>query len=256
MDRVLLVIDNRQFSSHLEYALRKVGYKTESLQSEHGMSEKVVSFNPDIILVKTGTGASKASTFGIAKKINEMPKYNGKVMLVFESGKVPVPELLGEMKYDLILEEPASALKIALNILNLDPSNREVMFEKLMKMAFDDVTFRDTEETYLVQYGVTFEQEVFNIQSNKLKNEKLEDIPVSLAQELNDPEYLAIQRKKIETYNRIIEKIDVDLKQGLQKRQTKTISKGDRTAWGIDDTLDADLDLQRKEFVKELFKKE
>lgn len=266
MDRVLLAIDHRQFSTHLESALRKVGYKVELIQNEYSLSEKILSFNPEIVVVKGST--SKLSTYSVSKKIKDMSKFSGKVILVFEEGQLPATSQFENLKYDLVLEEPASALRIAIHILNFDPSGSNTMLEKLTKMSSEDISFRENEAKYLVQYGLTIDQDVYNIQNNKYKQPELQPVVKSsesrdekkifaqIQQELNQPEYNSLQKRKIEQYNQAIEKIDVDLSKGLPKRQTKNINKADQAQRAKDGHNEMELDSQRREFVEELFKKE
>lgn len=255
MDRVLIVIDNIQFSGHLENTLRKVGYITETSQSEYNLSDKLLSFNPDVVVVR-GT-STRLSTSNVAKKLKEAHKFHGKVILVFSRANRPDEDQIQKLKSDVVLEEPASALKIAVNILNLEQIDKSVMKEKLYKMTVEDAAFRTEEQSYLVQYGRTVEQEVINVKAHEqeeLVRNQLKQLNSKLKLEMQAK--ASSQRAKIESYNKQIDKIDMDLKKSLNKRKTKEENKENRKIWDISEPESVkDLDLERREFVNELFKK-
>lgn len=253
MDRVLIVIDNVQFSGHLANTLRKVGYDTESLQNEFNLSDRILSFNPDIIIVRGSS--SRLSAMNVGKKIKEYNRFNGKVILIFGADQEPSIDELSDVKSDLNLVEPASVLRIATSVLNLEATNKKSLEEKLYKLASEDPTFRSEEQGYLVKYGTTIEQEVIRVKAlNNLNDSDLTHIKSKIKQELKQA--AAKDRAKIESYNQQIDKINVDLKQGLSKRQTKQENKNNRKDWQInDDGQPSDLDNLRKEFTNELFKK-
>ncbi len=253
MDRVLIVFDNVQFSGHLENTLRKLGYVTDVLQNEYNVTERVITFNPDIVVVR-GTSA-RLSTFNVGKKLKDNVKFVGKVILIFNAGTIPDSAKMKLVKADISLEEPASALKIASAILNLETIDKTGAHEKLHKMAQDDVTFRNEEQSYLIQHNRSIEDELHVVRTNFENSDfDLTQIRTKLKNELKD--YAPKQAAKIETYNTQIDKIDIDLKKGLSKRKTKQENKANRKEWGIPASAESQaLDAARKEFTNELFKK-
>lgn len=253
MDRVLLVIDNVQFSAHLENTLRKLGYVTDALQNEYNLTERVLSFNPDIIVAR-GT-SNRLSTMNVGKRLKDNLKFIGKVLLVFTPDSAPDKSQMNNIKSDLILLEPASALKIAMSVLNLEVVEKAGMRDKLYKMVQDDAAFRAEEQSYLVQHGRSLEDELQTVRGafNETTND-LGEIRLRVQNELSG--YAVKQTAKIETYNQHIDKINIDLKKGLSKRKTKQENKENRKDWDIPASKEAqDLDLARKEFTTELFKK-
>lgn len=253
MDRVLLVIDNVQFSGHLENTLRKLGYVTDALQNEYNLTERVLSFNPDIIVAR-GT-SSRLSTMNVGKRLKDNLKFIGKVVLIFTPENVPDKTQINNIKADVILQEPASAMKIAITVLGLEVVEKAGQRDKLYKMAQDDPAFRNEEESYLVQHGRSIEEELQTVRGTF--NEDAADlgaIRLKVQNELHG--YAVKQSAKIETYNQQIDKIDIDLKKGLSKRKTKQENKENRKDWGIPDSPESqELDAARKEFTIELFKK-
>lgn len=252
MDRVLIVMDNVQFSGHLENTLRKIGYVTDTLQSEYNLAERLLSFNPDVIVAR-GT-SNRLSTLNVGKRLKDNARYMGKAILIFNANNVPDEAQTYKLKVDTILEEPASALKIAVSILNLEPTDKSAMHEKLYKMVQDDAIFRQEEQSYLVQHGSDIEQELIKVKSTqKTPENDLVSIKTRIKNELQEQTRLL---GKIENYNKQIDKIDVDLKKGLSKRKTKAENKANRKEWDIPASKEAqDLDRARKEFTVELFKK-
>jgi hypothetical protein len=253
MDRVLLVIDNVQFSAHLENTFRKLGYVTDTLQNEYNLKERVISFNPDIIVARGSS--NRLSTMNVGKRLKDNLKFIGKVVLVFTPENAPDKAQMNHIKSDVILQEPASALKIAISVLNLETVEKTGMRDKLYKMVQDDTAFRAEEQSYLVQHGRSLEDELQTIRGafNETTND-IGEIRLRVQNELNG--YAVKQTAKIETYNQHIDKINVDLKKGLSKTKTKQENKANRKDWDILASEEAqDLDVARKEFTIELFKK-
>ncbi|MBC7752617.1 MAG: hypothetical protein H7Z71_00150 [Moraxellaceae bacterium] len=253
MDRVLLVIDNVQFSGHLENTLRKLGYTTDALQNEYNLTERILSFNPDIIVAR-GT-SHRLSAMKVGKRLKDNVKFLGKVILVFAPENIPEKAQLNGIKADLILEEPVTALRIATSILNLDSVDKPGMRDRLYKMVHDDPTFRDQEQSYLVQHGRSIEDELQMVRgSASAPVVNLTEIRLKIQNELQG--YAFKQSAKIEAYNQQIEKTNIDLKKGLSKRKTKEENKANRKDWNIPASKEAqELDQARKDFTNELFKK-
>ncbi len=253
MDRVLLVIDNVQFSSHLENTLRKLGYVTDALQNEYNLTERVLSFNPDIIVAR-GT-SHRLSTMNVGKRLKDNFKFMGQVILVFTPENAPDENQINTIKANVILQEPASALKIAISVLNLETVEKVGMREKLYKMVQEDAVFRNEEQSYLVQHGRSIDEELQTVRGSfESASDDLTAVRLKVQNELHG--YAVRQTAKIETYNQHIDKINMDLKKGLSKRKTKQENRANRKEWDIPASKEAqDLDQARKEFTTELFKK-
>lgn len=171
MDRVLIAFDQIQLANHLEMTLRKVGFDVETITTEFNLSEKLLTFNPDIIIARGQS--TKLSTFNIAKKLKDNLKYNGKVILVFGQDQKISPDELSKIRTDLLLFEPMGALKLTMSILNLDPERKELMQDRLLRMAEIDPTFRAQEQSYLVSHGLDLDRELTRVQG-KVETEDAE----------------------------------------------------------------------------------
>jgi hypothetical protein len=285
MDRVLLIIDDIQYAGHLENTLRKVGFDIETITNEFHMPEKLLSFNPDYIIVK-GMGV-RVSTEAVGKKLKESTKFLGKVILVFpQDRKTSNPEELIKLRMDVLLFEPISALRLANSLLSLTQLDKDTIFDRLMRLALTDPQFRAAESELLQGSGSTIESEIKLVtgraqQGGAVEGDsslKEDDIlnfispqgaeSKKSAAEAPDlglsPEYKqAIQNElnaldnelslRIETYNNAIKTIDQDLKSGHKKRQTRSVNVKLFSEIPEDGRLE--LDEERKKFAKALVKK-
>jgi len=287
MDRVLIAIDQIQFANHLEMTLRKVGFDVETITTEFNLSEKLLTFNPDMVISR-GQSA-KLSAFNIGKKLKDNVKYMGKVVLIFGQDQKISPEDLTKIKTDLLLFEPMGVLKLTLSILNIDPERKELMQDRLLRMAETDSMFRSQEQAYLSSYSQDLDQEITHVQSHLNEPDKdlliNEDIlknfsggenksaekktqpeiwgpPVvsEITKEALQTELLSLSAElplRIDNYNHQIKKIDGDLKKNLNKRKTKTLLKKQRAELMIDPgqkKLDS-LDQEKQKFAQALFRK-
>ena len=122
MDRVLLVIDDIQYSRHIEMTLRKVGFDVETINNEYNITDSILSYNPDYIVCR---GISnRMSTLNVGKKIRESSgKYTGRVILIFAEGyKVSVDDLV-KLRPDLLLFEPISTMKLAIYLFSFSKND-------------------------------------------------------------------------------------------------------------------------------------
>lgn len=188
MDRVLLVFDDLQYSGHLEMTLRKVGFDTETITNEYNLSEKLLTFNPDYIIVKGNS--PRVSCFQIGKKLKETVRYQGRVILIFPVDNKPQPDDLIKLRMDLLLFEPLSALRLVAHLLTLTSVDPSVIMDKLLRIAHTDAKFREHEQQILQSTGESIEAEIQHI-SGKIKqqtdgNEALDE---SAIQSFVDPNY-------------------------------------------------------------------
>lgn len=61
------------------------------------------------------------------------------------------------------------ALRLTLNILNMDPECRELMQDRLLRMAETDQNFRVQEQSYLVSYGEDLDRELILTQGKPIE---------------------------------------------------------------------------------------
>ncbi len=158
MDRVLLVIDDIQYAGHLEMTLRKVGFDIETMTNEYSLTEKILTFNPDYVIVKGNN--SRVSSMSVGKKLRESTKFPGKVILIFTEDHKSTPEEFIKVRMDLLLFEPMSALRLVINLLNMTQLDKESITDKLLRFAHTDSQFRSYESQLLKSAGTTIDSEI------------------------------------------------------------------------------------------------
>ncbi len=291
MDRVLLVFDDLQYSLHLEMTLRKVGFDTETITNEYNLSEKLLTFNPDYIIVKGNS--QRVSSMQIGKKLKDTVRYLGRVILIFPDDQKPGPEDLIKLRMDILLFEPISALRLVAHILSLTSVDHAAIMDKLLRIAHTDSQFRQYEQQILKTSGASIDAEIQFI-SGRLKEQKdgsetIDEISIqsfldpnfkvpakasttepsklafadqSLSQ--TDPEYIKNLKSELEnlnselplrvaSYNKAIKTVDQDLKKGLTKRYTKSRAKEFSSLTSVDEKKQRDS--ERIQFANALWKK-
>lgn len=131
MSKVLLVYEDFTEMMNIESVLKKVGVNVFSISSEFTLSQQILSFNPDIV-VGYGKG-SKVSTLGVGRRLKEMPRWTGRVILIFAPGAKPDPGELGNIRMDMALEAPVDVtrfLQILAQLTNEDPQK---LIERMMR---------------------------------------------------------------------------------------------------------------------------
>ncbi len=285
MDRVLLVFDDLQYSLHLEMTLRKVGFDTETITNDYNLSEKLLTFNPDYIIVKGNS--QRVSCLQIGKKLKDTVRYQGLVILIFPADLKPQPDELIKLRMDLLLFEPISALRLVGHILSLSNADQDAIMDKLLRIAHTDSQFRQFEQQILKTSGASIDAEIQFI-TGKIKeqkdgsetidetaiqtfmdpNFKIPDFKTQLVPEDQesrmDPNYLQDLKAelanldselplRIATYNKAIKVVDQDLKKGLIKRYTKKRAQENSAITGPEEKKDRDS--ERKDFAVALWKK-
>lgn len=291
MDRVLILMDDLQGAAHLEMTLRKVGFDVEIITNEFHLSEKLLSFNPDYIMVK-GSGP-RVSTFSVGKKLKESVKFNGKVILVFPQNNKPGPDELIQIRMDLLLFEPVSAIRLVAQLLLMTTSDKEIIADKLQRLAHTDQQFRQA-EMQLLGGGTSIENEI-QIIVNKIKKtgasselastEEIEESDILSfinpdvdkknetveVNEISQPasteksadhgslmdELIQAEKElafKIEAYKKETDKMELDTTVGLSKKATK---KAHRELYGSLDQAEKlrlnRVDKEKQEFARALF---
>ncbi len=288
MDRVLLIIDDIQYSRHVEMTLRKVGFDVESINNEFNINETILTFNPNFTICRGSS--SRLSSLSVGRKLKDAnTKYNGKSILIFSEGFKVAPDDLINLKMDLLLFEPISTLRLAMHLSALAEGNFELVKEKLLKFAITDSQFRNYEQQMLKNMGLTIDAEIQVVSGmdyskpdtkqeeqeeqvdkpkvvesdNKAKPQFEEPAEISnkIISEINDEIKLLEQELplRLDTYNRIINKIDQDLSVGLKKKQTRKVSyelqKSLLDEGLADEKIEQEHNDSREDFVKALFKK-
>lgn len=265
MDRVLVVSEEAQFTSHLEATLVQLGFEVATLSQEIGVQDAVNDFKPHVIVVKGNS--ARLSSVRVSLLLREL-KTDDRVIIIFNKDQNVTPDELNKLKMDKLLYEPVGALHVVTSVINLLDEKKEAIRNRLLKMAETDSQFREKEDTILVKSGKTLDQELIHV-TGKIKKDSLNlikskagltedevaDLKNKLSNELLQGEQAL--KARIEKYNAQISLIDTDLKKGLSKRQSKEVQKKLKSEFLVDpgqDKLDA-LDKERRQFAIALAKK-
>jgi len=226
MDRVLLVYEDSTESSHIEITLRKVGFDVETIPGELSLSEKLLSFNPDVI-VAHGKGI-KLQTLSIGKKLKESFRYMGKVVLIFPAGAVPQQQELRKARLDVLVEAPVGTLNLAETLLKLTGRYQENILDKLVRIAQTDIGFRSQENKLLAGTGKNLDQEISYVGVETKRNQK--DV-----QFITDPGFANEDSQE----TKVQEAESADLVASLQQTTQKEKKESEFLAGKADFTLQA-----------------
>jgi hypothetical protein len=136
MSKILLVFDNYTEMIQIETQLRRVGFDAVGIGSELSLSNQVVELNPSIIIAY-GQG-SRVNTLSVAKKIKDMVRWQGKVILVFPETLKPQPDDFLKMRMDMAIEAPPKIERIVQVIAKLQNLDEIQLLEKLKNFSEQD----------------------------------------------------------------------------------------------------------------------
>lgn len=133
MNKILLIYDDFAELSTVDYSLKKVGFDVISISSEFAIQEKILSFNPEIVIAY-GRGP-KVTTIGVGKRLKEMTRWGGKSLLIFPAGFKPDPQDLIRARMDLLLEAPIQVTRLIQILAKITNQDDQQLLEKLIKAA-------------------------------------------------------------------------------------------------------------------------
>jgi hypothetical protein len=129
MHKVLLIYDDYTELNNVQTTLKKIGFDCVGISSEFSTNQQVLSFNPDVV-VGFGKG-TKVSSVGVGKRLKEMPRWNGKTVLIFSAGVKPKPEDLLKIRMDVVLEAPVPINRLVQVLASLTGQDDKALLNKL-----------------------------------------------------------------------------------------------------------------------------
>lgn len=132
MDKILLVYEDYADLMAVESALKKVGFDVLGLSSEYAVTEQILAFNPSLV-VGAGKGG-KVSSVGVGKRLKEMNRWLGKVVLVFPAGFKLDPAELMRVRTDMILEAPVTPIRLLQVIAKVLGHDEGVLLDRFNKV--------------------------------------------------------------------------------------------------------------------------
>lgn len=133
MNKILLIYDDFAELNTVDYSLKKVGFDVISISSEFALQEKILSFNPEIVIAYAR--GPKVTSIGVGKRLKEMNRWGGKVLLIFPQGNKPDPQDLIRTRMDLLLEAPIPVTRLIQILAKITNQDDQQLLEKLIKAA-------------------------------------------------------------------------------------------------------------------------
>ncbi len=133
MNRILLIYDDFAELNTVDYSLKKVGFDVISISSEFLIQEKILSFNPEIVIAYAR--GPKVTSIGVGKRLKDMNRWGGKVLLIFPQGNKPDPQDLIRTRMDLLLEAPIPVTRLIQILAKITNQDDQQLLEKLIKAA-------------------------------------------------------------------------------------------------------------------------
>lgn len=163
MNKILLVYEDYTELMTLETAFKKVGFDVIGLSNEYLVGDQIVGFNPDLVVV-SGKGG-KVNSLGVGKKLKEMPRWQGKTVLIFTSK--PQPQDLLKIRVDMVLEAPVPAqrlLQVVAKLLEKDESLLSERFGRAVSESEEEATrmsppSTSPDDAFLVQGSIESKSE-------------------------------------------------------------------------------------------------
>jgi hypothetical protein len=177
MRKILLIYEDFNELTSLEASLKKGGFDVIGLSTEYSLSEKMLSFRPDIVIA-SGRGP-KVSTISVGKKLKDMTKWPGKSILIFPTGFKPNPQDLIKARMDLILESPIALNRMIQILAKLMGLAEQNLMDKINKIS---VAESEASRVGNSNYTPEVEEPVF---VKGVKREKQED-SFALGSELDE----------------------------------------------------------------------
>lgn len=262
MAKILLIYDDYTELMVAENVMRKAGFDVISLSSEVSISEKIIGFNPDLVICQGKS--SRVSSFSVGKKLKEMTRWKGKSILGFLPNAKPSAQDILSIRVDMILESPMDSVQVVKIGAQLLELSEQSVFDKLERQGANDPVseaenslsaFRNQSDETIPVFGDVGVEE---IQKNLTTSSSKENQSVSAEnhnQKFRD-ELIHVrdsEHQRIVKYQEFIKNLSIDAKQSLKRVETRRRQKEISAEWNREKITH--LDHLRKAFVKAMFKK-
>lgn len=134
--RVLLVFDEYQEMMVTETYLKKVGFDVIGIMNELSIQEKIFEFNPEAIIVSGKS--NRVSSISVGKKLKDILRYDGRVVLALPKNQRPDPDELRKIKMDVLMESPIQSDRLIQVLAKFSGVSAEPILEKLKKARLSD----------------------------------------------------------------------------------------------------------------------
>lgn len=280
MSKVLLCYEDFSELTSMQSILQKIGFDVLPITSEFALAQQILHFNPDIV-VGYGRGP-KVTTVGIGRRLKEMSRWNGRVVLVFPAGSKPQPSELAAVRMDMALEAPLEITRLVQVLANLSNQDPQTLIEKMLKTVAEeakvearagwsekvsDAVFVTGSREEVPQWNVqgSVDADDFDRLMGKSSESKAPMFPLApQAQEEEAPSLVSsvrtmldeAQRKvadKVRGYAKFLQPPSADQPKALRRTETRKVQKELEKEWS--ESALKNQDELRREFTGALFKK-
>lgn len=129
--KILLVYEEYSEMMNTQALLQKVGFDVLGISTEYTLGENVLSFNPDVVVAFGRAG--KVTTTGVGRRLREMTRWQGKVILILPLGYKPTPQDFAKVRADMLLEAPCPPLRLMQTLAKMMGLDEALLQERLAK---------------------------------------------------------------------------------------------------------------------------
>lgn len=281
MDKVLLVFEDYTDLMHLESIIRKLGFDSLGTTSEASLSDQIVSFNPGVVMAY-GKGA-KVSSLRVARKLRDMTRWQGKVLVILPAGQKISPDELPDLRMDLVIEAPYKIEEVLQVLARFSSFDEEMLLHKYQTQSNleNKKEFRiasestDTMSEFRVQgneLNPGMDSQFVSSHSFELKSTKIDRdnhihqadekiFPISENEEDAEPSdimkeidaSLKTDSKRVKGYKEFIQDLVLAPRSTINRNSARLAQNKLRKSFNIS-SLESQ-DEQRREFTRALFKK-
>lgn len=122
--------------TQVQTILKKIGFDVMVSSSEFSLPEQVLSFRPDLV-IGCGKG-TKVSTIGVGRRMKDMTRWMGRVILIFPSGVRPDPLDLMRVRMDMALEAPVDLTRMVQVLGNFTEQDPNALLERMVKAVAEE----------------------------------------------------------------------------------------------------------------------
>ncbi|PIS10494.1 MAG: hypothetical protein COT73_09105 [Bdellovibrio sp. CG10_big_fil_rev_8_21_14_0_10_47_8] len=235
MAKVLLIFEDYTELALTEVYLKRVGFDVMGISNEMGITEKVLTFNPDVI-VAFGKGP-KVSSFSVGQKLRENFRFGGKAVIVVPKDLRPNPDQLMKMKVDAMLEAPIVPEKLIQILCRMTGLSSELYLDKFQKARLKDPELQ---------------QKLTMVTGSAAAGSESAGAPLAGP---NSSSKVAIDDKgRVEKYSQYIQNISIDVQETTHRRE-EIREKQKELKKGWDFNLLDEIDRLKRQFAEALFKK-
>lgn len=247
-NKILLVLEDYSELVYWETFLKKVGWDVIGSQNEFSISQQLLSFNPDFLICSTN--GSKVSGVRIAQKVKRRDGWPKILFFTQRGSQLPLEQVV-DLDIKAVLESPVKPRELLQLLSDQGGVDIKVALKKVgtLQKARDSKT-ADEEESGSNTFvkGAKKDNQAIHVKSGKNQSNLNVEVVKSKVKNSNPTK----ASKKYEKYTKELDK--KHSQNGLNKSLVASQKKDFRAEENTPEVKQ--IDEQRKNFVKALYKKE